>query len=155
MCVPISQNNDNSKCDNNRLASSKEDLIKKFFFNQPIKTFENFCEYKMLDLICKRKEKNICFASKCKWSCTLVASPLNKHTHKGSHSQAHVIFMLCASTSGNSFSTGFQFSGSFQYAAGNKMTKMLVSEIVRHFSCSFTQWLKYFSDFFFCSYQIS
>lgn len=48
------------KCDNNRLATSKEDLIKKFFFNQPIKTFEIFCEYKMLDLICKRKKKFCC-----------------------------------------------------------------------------------------------
>lgn len=48
-------NRQRRKCDNNRLATSKEDLIKKFFFNQPIKTFEIFCEYKMLDLICKRK----------------------------------------------------------------------------------------------------
>lgn len=54
------QRQQSSKCDNNRLATSKEDLIKKFFFNQPIKTFENFCEYKMLDLICKRKKKFRC-----------------------------------------------------------------------------------------------
>lgn len=54
LSVFLAQQQTATKYDNNRLATSKEDLIKNFLFNQPIKTFEIFCEYKMLDLICKR-----------------------------------------------------------------------------------------------------
>lgn len=80
------------KCDNNRLATSKEDLIKKFFFNQPIKTFEIFCEYKMLDLICKRKKK-IPLRSVNEVALVLcVRGDSTKLSH--SHLQAHDIFML-------------------------------------------------------------